>query len=45
MKVALGDAYEIGYRDGCRDAAEEFAQGGWLAKADKVKHLPDMEER
>lgn len=45
VQIPMGVAYEAGYRDGCKDAAEEFKLGGWTAKAEKVKNLPDREER
>lgn len=44
VKIPMGVAYEAGYRDGCRDAADEFKLGGWTAKAMKVKELPDRED-
>ena len=44
VKIPMGIAYEAGYRDGCIDAAEEFKLGGWVAKAMKVKDLPDRED-
>ena len=44
-KIPLGIGYEAGYRDACKDCGDEFEQGGWAAKAAKIRELPDREDK